>query len=579
MIVLNDVNPGLVIGIVVGAVAILIALFILLYIFVFSRNAMKRQIRDLEGRYSYLDALLIGQDSQYIHRLESISHANLLYLDKYNDFSKRFKDIYENDDKYTESMIKQLNSLIANKQYKNIKSVISDTRRTLAAFEDSVNALDADLRAVIKPEEDERHAILIVKEKFRRVKQIFYSNSNDLELVTTSFTKVFDKLEQSFDTFEKHIECAEYEEAHAIVEKVKGVVDALAEALEELPNLCIILEKVLPEKIDNLIKDYELVEKQGVPLYNLSFHRRVSEWESRLDAIKFNLVNLKTRGAAEGLDAIEVEINDIKTNLNKEMTDKTSFEETSEVLYKKTIELEKAFLKVSSILPDVRVAYVINPNQEENLNTLKEKMDTLGNSKRHLDSFIHSGTRQPFSVLREKLDDLNHDYESALQSFKAFKDYLTSLKTSTEEAFELVFVYFYRCKQIETILKETYLEEFPKNYEGELDETYLLLNEIDNLLKTKPINVVLVNEKVESLKMRANNFFEEVENRCREQQLAESAVVYANRDRNHQNDVHQQLSILEQSFFQGEFSKVYHEASNIFSRMHVEEGNNDTHGN
>ena len=54
-------------------------------------------------------------------------------------------------------------------------------------------------------------------------------------------------------------------------------------------------------------------------------------------------------------------------------------------------------------------------------------------------------------------------------------------------------------------------------------------------------------------------------------QLAESAIVYANRDRNHQEDVNQQLLALEKDFYQGEFVKVYHEANAIFKRMHVED--------
>ena len=57
-------------------------------------------------------------------------------------------------------------------------------------------------------------------------------------------------------------------------------------------------------------------------------------------------------------------------------------------------------------------------------------------------------------------------------------------------------------------------------------------------------------------------------------QLAESAVVYANRDRNHQDDVHQQLCLLEDNFYHGDFVKVYHDANAIFKRMHVEESGN-----
>ena len=65
--------------------------------------------------------------------------------------------------------------------------------------------------------------------------------------------------------------------------------------------------------------------------------------------------------------------------------------------------------------------------------------------------------------------------------------------------------------------------------------------------------------------------YDEVEEKYRDSCLAESAIVYANRDRNHQADVNQQLSILEQNFYQGEFEKVYEDANSIYRRAHVED--------
>ena len=154
----------------------LIAGFILLYIFVISRNYKKRQVRDLENKYSYLDALLIGQDSQYIHRLEIISRTNLLYVEKYEEYSLRFKEIYDNDDRFAESSVRQLNALINNKQYKHIKIVINDAKKAIGAFEEKVNRLDEDLYKLIKPEEDSRQSILQLKETYRRLKQSFYGS-------------------------------------------------------------------------------------------------------------------------------------------------------------------------------------------------------------------------------------------------------------------------------------------------------------------------------------------------------------------------------------------------------------------
>lgn len=562
---------GAIIGLAIGGV-VLAALFGLLYVFVISRNSIKKQVRELERKYSYLDALLLGQDSQYIHRLEIISHTNLLYVEKYNDFSKRFKEIFDNDDKFSESMIKQLNSLIANKQYKNIKSVIADTKKTIAIFEEAVNELDKDLYEVIRPEEEARQAILKIKENYRRVKQIFYSNSNDLELVSNSFTKVFDRLDQSFIDFESHIESAEYDEANEMIPVLENVVSALSAALEELPSLCILIENVIPEKISSLSEEYNNVEKKGVPLFTLSFHKKVDRWNSLLENVRQRAVDLSTEGCKEDLNKIANEIEEVRQLLNTEVEDKGLFEKESDELYTKVIELEKNFLKICSLLPEVKEVYVISDTQLENIEKLKENMNRLGTSKRALDNFIHSGTKQPYSILRKKLSELQSDYEKAKVSLDDFTAYLDSLKTSSEEAYTLVFVYYYRCKQIESTLRNIGLPDFIEGYQGQLETCYELLNVIDKTLKIQPINVAYVNDRVEELKNLANNVFEEIENRYREQQLAESAIVYANRDRNHQTDVHQQLSVLEKAFYNGEFVKVYHEANGIYQRMHVDEG-------
>ena len=52
--------------------------------------------------------------------------------------------------------------------------------------------------------------------------------------------------------------------------------------------------------------------------------------------------------------------------------------------------------------------------------------------------------------------------------------------------------------------------------------------------------------------------------------LAESAIVYANRDRSHQAEVNRRLKGLEKTFFEGDFETVYHDANGIYRTMHVE---------
>ena len=573
-ILLSDGQRAGLICLIIGAVILLGVGLYLLYHFVISRNRIKHQIRDLEKKYSYLDALLIGQDSQYIHRLEIISRTNLLYVDKHEKFSRRFKEIYENDDKFAESMIRQLNALINNKQYKNIKSVIVDAKKAMSTFEDKVNTLDNDLYVLIKPEEDSRQSILKLKENYRRVKQTFYANSNDLDLVSASLNQVCDKLDQMFVDFETHIESAEYDEAQGLLPTIGKVVSALESALSQLPNLCILVNTVIPEKIAELKRNYEEVEAQGLPLYNLSFSVRLGEWNNDLAIIRSKLTKLEIGNIMESLDALQSEIEEVQYQLNGEQSDKKYFEDNNQTIYNQVIELEKIFLKICSLLPEVYNTYLVPDDKKEKIEELKQTMNALGTVKQTLDNYVHSSLKQPFSSLKTKLDELSEQYEKAKEGIDEFKAYVDFLKSSSEEAYTLVFVYYYRLKQVESLLREIDLPLFSQQYKVRIEDCYYLLNEIDKSVKVQPITVDEINEKVAVLKSTANALFDEVENKFREMQLAESAIVYANRDRNHQEDVHQQLCALEDSFYQGEFVKVYHDANAIFKRMHVEDTGN-----
>ena len=235
------------------------------------------------------------------------------------------------------------------------------------------------------------------------------------------------------------------------------------------------------------------------------------------------------------------------------------------------MDLEKAFLKICSLLPEIYKTYVVTDERKEKVEQLKQTMNALGTTKQSLDNYVHSSLKQPFSTLKSKLDELAAQYAIAKEGMEEFKQYIEFLKTSSEEAYTLVFVYYYRLKQVEGLLRDIAIPDFSEPYRVRIEDCYDLLNEIDKAIKVQPIAVDDINEKVNVLKSNANALFDEIENKFREMQLAESAVVYANRDRNHQDDVHQQLSALEKDFYHGEFVKVYHDANAIFKRMHVED--------
>ncbi|MPN04953.1 Septation ring formation regulator EzrA [bioreactor metagenome] len=165
------------------------------------------------------------------------------------------------------------------------------------------------------------------------------------------------------------------------------------------------------------------------------------------------------------------------------------------------------------------------------------------------------------------------DYNVVLEGVNNFRVFLDSLKASSEEAYTMVFSYYYRLKQCESLVRKINLPEHTAQFMEKIVNCYNLLNEIDRYIKTIPIDVALINGKVDELKNLANAVCEEVEKEVSVEQLAESAIIYANRDRVHQNDVHQQLNLYEKEFYQGDFDKAYHDVIDLLKKQHIDDTN------
>lgn len=572
MTILTDTNATIAtIFIIIGVAVVLGVLSFVLYKFVFSRTLAKKHLKEVQRKYSYLSGLLLGTDGQYIHRLESVSRTNILYIDVYETFTKRFKDIHEVDDKFAQNKIKHVESLINSGHYKNINIYLDEAKKAVNIFEEQVNKLHHDLYQVIKPEEEARKTIHELKENYRVVKQAFYVSQQDLELSTPSFMKTFDKLEQCFLDFETYIDSAKYEEANALIPVISKVISALAEVLEKLPNLSALVVSIIPEKLATLTSNYVELENNDYPLWHLGFKTKKEEWNYLLDSCKAKIINLQTNGVLDTCNKIQIEIEAFQESLELEISSKNEFVEKNQEMYHNVNELSKAFLNVCSLLPEIRSIYKIEPQEEAKITQLKIYIDDLDRSKRSLDVFIHSNTKQPYSILKTKLNDLEKDYLLANEGVNEFKAYVVSLRQSAENAYNLIYDYFYRLKSCEEILRNINIKSFSDLYTATIDSIYERLNEIYDLINIKPIDVNLINERVEQLTNEANVVFDEIDNKSRECRLAESMILYCNRDRSHQTDVNYQLVNLEERFFNGEFENVYHEATAIFKRTHIED--------
>ena len=563
-------EPIFIVLIIVGCLLLAGGIFLILHFTVIRNMWAKKQVGDLSRRFEYLHALLFGQDSQYIKRIENISVTNLLYVNTHMEFKRRFKDVRDQADSAAQSSLNGLKDMLSERRYKELKEALPQAKKTLDYYEAQVNQLNDDLIKVIKPEEEVRQQSLQLKEQLRKIKQDYYVKQADLSLVSASFEKIFDRLDTEFRSFESLVEGAQYKDASDMLPKIAGVLKELSKALKDLPNICVTIQSVVPDKLSSLRNGYEDLVHAGYPLYPLFVSSSIDEMQKTLDEITEDVKEFELAGASQKLDAILAKIDEYFDLFAGEKDARIKFEAKCDDVYHYDAEVEKKYLRLCNALPDIRKIYVISQEEQKLIDDIKTQINKSGATKRSLDTLIHSTMKQPYSSLLEKMNELQDEAEKSSASIDEFTQYLYSLKKDSEDACSALDSYFFSLAKCESALREAAIPTLSEKHGETISRMHEIIDEVHSLLSTRPIDVAKINSLVSELRGKGDKLSAELENQMNAKTLADAAILYGNRQRPNLSDLAASLSQAEALYFQGDFKTAYATATEACKRIRGE---------
>ena len=440
-------SAGGIVGIVLGSLLLLGGALVAVYFFVLRERIAKRQIREFDRRVQFSHALLIGQDAQYVKRLEIISRTNLLYVDIHTRFLKRFKEIRNKNDGDAEQAVNSLRDFIEDKDFSAFKEAMPQVSSLVDEFENLVNTLNSDLLKVVKPEEDCRQSALTYKEQLRRIKQDYYSKEGELLLMSNSFSEIFKYIDDKFEEFESLVESAQYDEANSILPTIDEILHELVAHMSELPSLCTMVSVVIPNKISSVEETYKTLVQEKYPLYHLCVNNVIEETKATLEEFTKKVRRFEVEGLFEKLEKINEKLDSFFDDFEQEKVARGQFEENNEKVYSTVNLIERNFIKLRNTIPEVEKYFTINEDHKNKINEIQTNINKVGALKRSLDTYIHSTTKQPYSLLVNKMNELSTASNAIISDIDEYNSYITSLKADAEIAYKTVFEFYEKVKK------------------------------------------------------------------------------------------------------------------------------------
>jgi len=550
------------------AVAILLGIGLLIWVFVMIyHHSCKKQIKELDVKYNTLHKSFSTDCSQMISRIKTISKNNAKYVPIYDDCEKRFIEIMNNNDKSCFVAVSSLKTLIGNKDYKNIRSVIDSTRQSMNTYAKAAADLSNDLQSKIQREDDFHSMIVPIKEKFRKLREAYEKNAEALASISSSFETLFEHITNMFSEFEESLLRADYESAEHEIQDMDKLVEASLIAIKDLPYLNTLASKVIPEKIEELNSTYLDLEKRKYPLHNLRIKSNIEKMRKELDECNARLAELSTRGVNDCFEDITLRINGFLQDFEKEKDAKVEFDKIQNGITLSTYQAEKQFANLKNSLPSYQNIYKINTTYLEQIVSMQDLIDDMSACKRRLDSYINSSTKQPYSMLVNYSEELTKKVEKIQSAFDDFHEYLERMKTDTDKAYKLVRDGYMKIKEKEFILRELNISSLTEILSPKLKQSYDDLVKIDKVLNIAPIDVGYVNSLYADAKKKLESITARVDEEKENATKAENLIAYCNKYRADSYDVKVGLESAETSFLEADFHRAQARAAQIYKEQ------------
>jgi septation ring formation regulator len=548
-----------------GLVGLALIIFLLVK-FVFVGRKVKKQFAELNRRIDLARSTLLNKDTQHLRRIESISDVNLLMRPTYDAFYRRFTEIREIDDRRAQKALQTLNEAQI-KGAKDFRKIYPEQRAIIQDYEFKVNELDRDLVQVIQPESDSREASVADKEKYRLIKRIYRENKHELELVDFSFNRIFARLEELFKQYDNALNGAYYDEAEQYLHKIRLFLSELEKALEILPLLCVKTSTLIPQKLQQIRQRYEAMEKDNIPLQHLLINQNIEQFEIVIEDVEKRLKQFETQGVDQVLNDIDRKINKIFDCMDYEIEQRDIYLSQFEASYHNVTEMERKYIRLVNMMPKIKEVYFISEEKELELQMIKVSIDNMSNTKRTLDNFIYSSTKQPYSVLVENMRLMQDESNNTEHLIDEYMFFINSLRSDSEKAFSLIKDCFFKFKQAEMLLRDLNVESLNNQLSDKFDRGYKLIDSIYSLISVTPIDVSKVNIDTKELEELSKTLLEYIEKQVSLAHLAENAIIHLNRYRYELSDMQTLGLEVEKLFYAGRFEEAYQKSAQPFTRL------------
>ncbi len=536
----------------IGAILVGIVFIVVFIVLLKKRKVYKlqKQLQELERQRNLIVSTPIMSE---LAKVEAIV-KNAKLEGKYDDWKNRYEEIKNTRFKAITDMLLEADGLIEQNNIKLAEDHILNLEMEIYKLHVTTDNLLDEIREITMSEERNRAIVTKLKSRFRDLERTLNTNKNAYGDSCKYIELQLENIEKRFSDFESIMENNDYGEVAGIVKVLDEMIAHIGTVIEEMPDLILLTEKIIPDRIKEVQETYEKMLNNNYPLTYLNVEHNIEQIKKKVKEIvdRIKILNLEDSmfEVKTFLDYLDNLLNDFEI----EKRSKKVFDETAKNFKSKITRINGIVSDIYNQLDDIKNMYNLSDDDLKELENVNNSLYEINKDYNNIIQDLKT-KKEPYSVLRDVLESLSNrlkvveeELDKTLKSLGSMHDDEMRAREQLEEVTDLL-------KKSKAKIRSYSLPIISNNYFVELSEANEAIYEIIKELEKTPITIKTLNIRVDTARDLSLKLFNTTNEMVKTAKLSEIIITYGNRYKPLAKEIETGLDHATQLFFKGNYKK------------------------
>ncbi len=474
--------------------------------------------------------------------------------ERYNSWKNRFDNIKNVSLSNINDMLLEADFLLEQKKNKDLLNTMISIEIKLYEAKLKAERLLEEIQEITLSEEKNRNIITKLKVTYRELLQKFINTKEEYGYATNSVELQFENIEKRFGEFEGAMENNDYDEVGHIVRALDDMIKHMEVVVNEVPSIVLTTENLIPRKSQSVSELYKTMSQNGYQLDYLNIEYNIEEIQKKVNNISDRVKVLNLEEVSFELKTFLEYFDNLFNDFEREKLVRKVFEESVIVFRTKIIKLNDWMKEIYNQIDETKYNYDVSEKEVSLLDELNDELNIINGDFNSLydttksRSFPYSKLNKELELLSNRLAKTEERLDVIIQSIGDMKDDEKRAREQLNDINDLL-------KKAKYKIRAYKMPIIPNNYFVELKEAAAAVKEIIKELEKKPINIEVLNTRVDTARDLAFKLYNTTNEMIKTVQLAEMAIIYGNRYKSSKQPIEEGLNKAEMCFIKGDYKK------------------------